>query len=87
MAGVGNITSGVVAVDEVRSDMDHIFFGHIYGDIRLRENNLSLHTTGCPDVEVVGPMVIVDPLIFAKSVCCHLVANIFGYPEIGFQEP
>ena len=67
--------------------MDHIFFGHIFGDICLRENNLSLHTTGCPDVEVVGPMVIVGPLIFAKSILRHLLANIFGYPGIGFQEP
>jgi hypothetical protein len=32
-------------------------------------------------------MVVIGPLVFAKPVGCHLVANALGHPGIRFQEP
>ena len=47
----------------------------------------SLHPTGRADVEIVGPMVVVGPLVFAEPIRRHLVANVLGDPGIRFQEP
>ena len=87
VAGVGNITSRVVTIDEVRTDMDHIFFVHIFDDIRLGKNDFALHTSGCTDVEVVGPMIVIGPLVFAKPVGCHLAANALRDSGIRFKKP
>ena len=87
VAGVGNVAGRVVSVDKVRADMDHIFLVYIFDDIGFREDDLPLHTTGRTDVEIVGPIVVVSPLVFAEPLRCHLVANVFGHPRICFQKP
>ena len=87
MARVDRVACRVVAVDEVRADVNHIFFISVFNDVCFGEDDFSLHPPGRADVEIVGPMVVVSPLVFAEPIRCHLVANVVGHSRICFQEP
>ena len=67
-----------MTIDEVRTDVDHILLVPIFDDVGFGEDDLSLHPTGRADVEIVGPMAVISPLVFAEAVHRHLVADVLG---------